>query len=78
MHFSLEARLPFLDINLVEKALALPNHMKIKNGETKVKLREIAKGKVAPEIIENKNISVTVLFFSYQHSHPESIDDNKT
>lgn len=50
MHFSLEARVPFLDYRLVEKTLASPSDTKIKDGMTKHILREAMKG-ILPEKI---------------------------
>lgn len=50
MFFSLEARTPFLDYNLVERTLALPSTNIIKNGITKHILREAMKG-ILPEKI---------------------------
>lgn len=50
MHFSLEARVPFLDYRLVEKTLASDSSDIIKNGMTKHILREAMKGKVPEEI----------------------------
>jgi asparagine synthase (glutamine-hydrolysing) len=50
MAFSLESRLPFLDYRLVERNLSLPEHYLIKNGSTKVILREAMKG-ILPERI---------------------------
>jgi len=50
MCFSLEARVPFLDYRLVEKVLATPSEMIIKNGATKYILREAMKG-ILPETI---------------------------
>jgi len=50
MWFSLESRVPFLDYRLVEKSLASPGNMKIKNGMTKHILREAMAG-ILPEKI---------------------------
>ena len=50
MQFSLETRFPFLDHNLVEKTLSLPSENYIKNGYTKVILRNALKG-IMPEKI---------------------------
>ncbi len=50
MRFSLEARVPFLDFNLVEKSLATAGNRKIKKGTTKFILREAMKN-VLPEKI---------------------------
>lgn len=50
MWFSIEARVPYLDYRLVEKILASPSELKIKNGMTKTLLRESMKG-ILPEKI---------------------------
>ncbi|WP_029038374.1 asparagine synthase (glutamine-hydrolyzing) [Salinimicrobium xinjiangense] len=50
MHFSLEARVPFLDYRLVERTLATNSKEIIKNGMTKNLLRESMKGVVPEEI----------------------------
>ena len=50
MWFSLESRMPFLDYRLVERTLATPGELKIRNGMTKHILRESMKG-VLPEKI---------------------------
>jgi asparagine synthase (glutamine-hydrolysing) len=55
MRFSLESRLPFLDFNLVKSAFRLKNHYKIKNGLSKVVLREIAKDKIPNETLNRKD-----------------------
>jgi asparagine synthase (glutamine-hydrolysing) len=44
MHFSLEARVPYLDYRLIEYALGIPGDVKIKNGETKY-LQKLSMGK---------------------------------
>ncbi len=50
MWFSIEARVPYIDYRLVEKILASPSELKIKNGMTKTLLRESMKG-ILPEKI---------------------------
>jgi asparagine synthase (glutamine-hydrolysing) len=50
MWFSLEARVPFLDYHFVERVLATPSNMIIRNGMTKYILREGMKG-ILPEKI---------------------------
>ncbi len=50
MHFSLEARVPFLDYRLVERTLATKSEMIIKNGMTKHILRQAMKGILPEEI----------------------------
>lgn len=53
MAFSIEARLPFLDYRLVEFVFSLPNEQKIRNGITKVVLRNAMKG-IIPEKVRNR------------------------
>ena len=50
MYFSLEARVPFLDHNLVERCLATEGLDRIKSGMTKAVLREGMKGLVPEKI----------------------------
>ncbi|MFN5417026.1 MAG: asparagine synthase (glutamine-hydrolyzing) [Flavobacteriia bacterium] len=50
MHFSIEARVPFLDHRLVEKTLASQMDLIIRNGESKHILREALKGIIPEEI----------------------------
>lgn len=54
MHFSLEGRLPFLDHELVEAAFTVPSHFKVRNGQTKWLLRQIAGDWVAPEVLGSR------------------------
>lgn len=54
MHYSIEARLPFLDYRLVENTLSLPSNKIIKNGTTKYILREAMKD-VLPSSIYLRN-----------------------
>jgi len=53
MAASIEARVPLLDHRIVEFALNLPTHMKLRRGRTKVILRR-AMGDRLPEIVLNK------------------------
>jgi len=57
MHFSLEARVPFLDYRLVERTLATQSDLIVKNGITKHILREAMKG-VLPEEIRKRRDKV--------------------
>jgi len=50
MHFSLEARVPFLDYRLVERSLTLPPDKLIYHGMTKQVLREAMKGTLPERI----------------------------
>lgn len=54
MNFSLEARFPFLDHELVEAAFKIPSHYKIKQGERKYLLRRVAEKYIAPTCLSMK------------------------
>ena len=51
MAYSLEARSPFLDHELMEFATTLPPRAKLRGGQTKAALREILQGRVPDEIL---------------------------
>ncbi len=51
---SLEARVPFLDHNLIQKTIDLPKNIKIKKNKPKVLLKEIVKGLLPNEILNRK------------------------
>jgi asparagine synthase (glutamine-hydrolysing) len=51
MAHSLEVRTPFLDHRLVEHAFALPSELKIRRGETKWLLRQVARRHLPEELI---------------------------
>lgn len=51
MAFSTELREPFLDYRLVELAFSLPLDFKIRNGQTKYMLREIASDYLADDLV---------------------------
>jgi asparagine synthase (glutamine-hydrolysing) len=51
MHFSLEARVPYLDYRLIEYVLGLPGILKIYNGETKYLQKQSVGKYTVPEII---------------------------
>jgi asparagine synthase (glutamine-hydrolysing) len=51
MAVSLEARVPLLDKELVELAFQIPDHLKVKNGQTKVLLKRIASNYVPSECV---------------------------
>ncbi len=53
MRWSIETRVPFLDPELVEYVLSTPPEAKIKNGITKIMLRNALKG-IVPEVILNR------------------------
>ena len=55
MHFSIEARVPYLDHQLVETALSISPFHRIHKGWTKYPLREIAREILPPEIAWRKH-----------------------
>jgi asparagine synthase (glutamine-hydrolysing) len=55
MRHSIEARLPFLDYQVVEAAFGMNNHFKIKNGWTKHVLRVAMAGLVPEKVLWRKN-----------------------
>lgn len=55
MHFSLEARVPFLDHRLVEKTISLNPEKILRNGRTKMILREAMSGIVPESILSRKD-----------------------
>jgi asparagine synthase (glutamine-hydrolysing) len=50
MSFSIESRVPFLDHNLVETTLSLPNNLLMQKGVSKYILRESVKDILPPQI----------------------------
>jgi asparagine synthase (glutamine-hydrolysing) len=55
MAFGIEARVPFLDHRLVEAALALPDRLKITDGEHKVALRRAMTGMVPDAVLDRRD-----------------------
>jgi asparagine synthase (glutamine-hydrolysing) len=52
MAFSLEARVPFLDVDLVDLAARLPDESKVHEGEGKYILKEVAREIIPHEVID--------------------------
>ena len=52
---SIESRLPFLDIDFIEKAVNIPNDYKLRDGWTKACLRRYMEGKMPQEVVYRKN-----------------------
>ena len=55
MAFGVEARVPFLDVNVVECAMRLPDRLRIDGGVTKVALRRAMAGRVPDAILERRD-----------------------
>jgi asparagine synthase (glutamine-hydrolysing) len=55
MAFAIEARVPFLDHELVDLVLLLPDRLKVDPGTTKSVLRRAMRGLVADEVLERKD-----------------------
>ena len=55
MAYSIEARVPFLDPNFVEKSLGIPNRYKLNNGWTKAVLRAYMSDKMPEEVAYRKS-----------------------
>jgi asparagine synthase (glutamine-hydrolysing) len=55
MAFGIEARLPFLDVRLIELAVRLPDRLRLNRGVTKVILRRAMKGRVPEAIIARRD-----------------------
>src|SRR2546428_698234 len=53
MAFSLEARVPLLDHQLVDYGVSLPDHLKVQNGWSKVAIREAMRG-VLPDVVRRR------------------------
>jgi len=54
MHYSIESRAPLLDQRLWEFAAKLPPDIRLRGGELKAVLREIARRRVGPEVASRK------------------------
>jgi asparagine synthase (glutamine-hydrolysing) len=62
MGVGLEARVPFLDHNIVELALSIPEKIKIRNGNLKHILKTSVQGLIPAKIINRKKQGFTVPF----------------
>lgn len=60
MHYSMEARSPFLDYRAVELGVSINNKLRIKNNKTKYLLRETYKNKIPDYILNAKKRGFTV------------------
>jgi asparagine synthase (glutamine-hydrolysing) len=55
MRWSIESRVPFLEVNLVETALSQPPEAKLRDGRTKVTYKEAVEGILPPMIFNRKD-----------------------
>jgi asparagine synthase (glutamine-hydrolysing) len=60
MAHAIEVRPPFLDHRIVEFAASLPESLKIQGSRQKVILRNLMRGKLAPEILHRKKIGFDI------------------
>ena len=60
MSNSVEERVPFLDLDLVDFSNSIPLHLKIKNRQTKYLFRKAMEGHLPPKIITKKKWGFTV------------------
>jgi asparagine synthase (glutamine-hydrolysing) len=59
MSASLEERVPLLDHDLVDFALGLPSHWKLRDGQGKYMLRNVMRAYVPPEIADARKVGFT-------------------
>jgi asparagine synthase (glutamine-hydrolysing) len=69
MQVALEGREPFLDHQLIEFALALPDHLKIRDGKTKWILRQILYKYVPPALIERPKMGFAIPVQDWLKTH---------
>ncbi len=55
MAFAVEARVPFMDVRLVELAVRLPDRLRVNRGVTKVILRKAMAGRVPQEVLDRRD-----------------------
>lgn len=60
MAASLELRPPFLDHRLVELAFSLPSRVKVRNGQTKWVVKEVARRYLPAEIVDRRKVGFRV------------------
>jgi asparagine synthase (glutamine-hydrolysing) len=60
MSHSVEERVPFLDLDLVNYGFSIPIHMKIKNNQTKYLFRKSMEGYLPDKILQKKKWGFTV------------------
>jgi asparagine synthase (glutamine-hydrolysing) len=60
MHYALEARSPFLDQQVWEYAAGLPVSVRLRNGQLKAVLRELASRRISPDIASLRKRGFTI------------------
>lgn len=65
MAFGLEARSPFLDVDLLDFCLRLPLNQKVIHGKTKVALRRALQGVLPPSIVHRRKMGFQVPLASW-------------
>jgi len=60
MYYALEARAPFLDHKLWEFAARLPEDLRLRQGQLKAVLREIARRRIGPEVAQRPKQGFTI------------------
>ncbi|MCO5952331.1 asparagine synthase (glutamine-hydrolyzing) [Microbacterium yannicii] len=79
MATSLELRPPLLDHRLVELAFRLPSDVKVRSGQTKWVLKEVARRNLPPEIVDRKKVGFRVpLDAWFRSSLRDSVRDRLT
>ena len=68
MRVALEGREPFLDHKIIEFAMSLPDHMKLRDGKTKWILRQILYKYVPKDIIERPKMGFAVPIEKWLHT----------
>ncbi len=73
MAFGLEARVPFLDMRVIDMALAMPSTMKLRNGEGKYILKEAMADLLPQEILRRPKQMFTVPLGEWFKGHLASL-----
>ena len=68
MRVALEGREPFLDHKIIEFAMSLPDHMKLRDGKTKWILRQILYKYVPKDVIERPKMGFAVPIEKWLHT----------
>lgn len=74
MAHSIEARVPFLDYRVIELMASLPDHMKIRQGQTKWLLRQALRDVLPPEVNQRRNkLGFATPEHRWLHQHRDSV-----